>query len=82
MKVVETVIVEAAEAVGQEPDWLWEVQRAVLEGAHEIVVKAAALVLAGTPWVLCFYLSAMHCLISYNYNHCTSFNPKYILVHD
>ena len=42
MEVVQTVIMEAAETVGQEPDWLWEVQMAVLEGAHQIVAKAAA----------------------------------------
>ena len=30
MEVVQTVIMEAAEAVGQEPDWLREVQMAVL----------------------------------------------------
>ena len=45
MEVAQTVIMEAAEIVGQEPwpDWLWEVQMAVLEGAHQIVVRAAAL---------------------------------------
>ena len=43
MEVVQTVIMEAAEAVGQGPDWLWEVQMAALEGAHQIVVKASAL---------------------------------------
>ena len=42
MEVVQTVIMEATEAVGQESDWLWEFQMAV-EGAHRIVLKAAAL---------------------------------------
>ena len=42
-EVVQTVVMEAAEAVGQESDWFWEIQIAVLKGAHQIVVKAAAL---------------------------------------
>ena len=40
MEVVQIVIMEAAKAAGQEPDWLREVKMAVLDRAHQIVVNS------------------------------------------